>query len=175
MAKYFPDLLAEYKLLQDEMKKRGMKSGDMYREVKEAIFWMETGYDPAEVRAATRVDSVPVDPHHMQMYITYANSKEDVLDSLIKLQEYISNECEQTYYLMELERAERNKDKINSAMQGLTPDEKAVFIAIEAERLPFSRVANMLGVTKSTVQTWYMRARRKIRENVTNGTQECLF
>lgn len=47
-------------------------------------------------------------------------------------------------------KAEDNKRKINSAMQGLTPDEKAVFVAIEAERLPFRKVARKLGVTKST-------------------------
>ena len=60
---YFPDLIEEYKQLLQEMKSEGVTSGDMYREVKQAIEWMETGYDPAEHRAATRTDAYTFDPY----------------------------------------------------------------------------------------------------------------
>ena len=59
---YFPELLEEYKQLLQQMKSEGVTSGEMFREVKQAIEWMETGYDPAEYRAATRVDAFPTDP-----------------------------------------------------------------------------------------------------------------
>ena len=59
---YFEDLLEEYRELLGKMKLEGVTSGEMFREVKQAIEWMETGYDPAEYRAATRVDAFPTDP-----------------------------------------------------------------------------------------------------------------
>lgn len=40
---YFPELLEEYKQLLGQMKLEGVTSGDLYREVKQAIEWMETG------------------------------------------------------------------------------------------------------------------------------------
>lgn len=72
-------------------------------------------------------------------------------------------------------KANEQKRRINSALKGLTDDERAVYIAIEAELLPFSKVARMLDISKSTVQSYYSRAKRKIHANITHGTQESLF
>ena len=43
-------------------------------------------------------------------------------------------------------KANEQKRRINSALKGLTDDERAVYIAIEAKLLPFSKVARMLGL-----------------------------
>lgn len=74
-----------------------------------------------------------------------------------------------------LKKGNERKAKINGPLKGLTKDERAVFVAIEAELMSFSKVATMLGVSKSTVQSYYERACRKIRFNVANGTQGSLF
>lgn len=189
---YFEDLLEEYRELLGQMKLEGVTSGEMFREVKQAIEWMETGYDPAEYRAATRVDAFPMDPYHMQTYMAYVNDDEMLMpEYLIQVREKIKSDFVdidveapewQNYiaYMMRdigpvAKKARERKDKVNSALKGLTKDERAVFIAIEAELLPFSKVARMLDISKSTVQSYYSRAKRKIHANITHGTQECLF
>ena len=172
---YFEDLLEEYKQLLQQMKGNGVTSGEMFREVKQAIEWMETGYDPAEYRAATRVDAFPMDPYHMQTYMAYANNVDEMLDSMSNLQNYIESRQDEQRFRADWRKAEENKKKVNCALKGLTADEKAVFVAIEAERLPFSKVARMLDISKSTVQSYYNRARRKVHENINKGSQLDIF
>ena len=189
---YFEDLLEEYRELLGQMKLEGVTSGEMFREVKQAIEWMETGYDPAEYRAATRVDAFPMDPYHMQSYMAYVNDDDMLIpEYLIQVREKIKSDFVdidveapewQNYisYMMRdigpvAKKARERKEKVNSALRGLTKDERAVFIAIEAELLPFSKVARMLDISKSTVQSYYSRAKRKIHANITYGTQESLF
>lgn len=183
MTTYFPDLLAEYKDLLKQMKSEGITSGSMYTEVKQAIEWMETGYDPAERRAAIRIDAYPVDPYHMQTYMAYVNDdemlmpeylmpiKDDIDARLVALGTDYEKEASFVERMMRpvtqvAAKAAARKEKIAGALKGLTADEKTVFVAIEAEGMSFGKVADMLGVTKSTVQSYYGRAFRKIRSNV---------
>lgn len=183
---YFPDLLEEYKQLLKQMRSEGVTSGDLYSEVKQAITWMETGYDPAEYRAATRVDAYPMDPYHMQTYMAYVNDDDMLMpEFLAPIKEKIESETPEysdgyldyrmRFLNREISWANERKAKINGALKGLTKDERAVYVAIEAELMPFSKVAMMLGVSKSTVQSYYERACRKIRCNVQNGSQLDLF
>ena len=189
---YFPELLEEYKQLLQQMKGEGVTSGDMYREVKQAIEWMETGYDPAEYRAATRVDAFPMDPYHMQTYMAYVNDDDMLMpEYLVQVRQKIKSDYAdidvdapewQSYitYLMRdispvAKKARERKEKVNSALKGLTKDERAVFIAIEAELLPYSKVAKMLDISRSTVQSYYSRAKRKISINISKGTQTDIF
>lgn len=65
MAMYFPDLIDEYKQSLKELKAAGGCPG-MERDMLEVIKWMETGYDPAEYRSATRTDVYVMDHHLMQ-------------------------------------------------------------------------------------------------------------
>ena len=170
---YFADLLEEYKQLLKQMKSEGVTSGSMYQEVKQAIEWMETGYDPAEYRAATRIDSYSFDPYHMQNFVAYVNHDIMLPDNLMTLVscEYCTND-EVNKSLKEVAAVKR---KVNDAMAGLTKDERAVYIAIHAELMPFSKVAKMLDVSKSTVQSYYERACRKISNNVNKGSQLDMF
>ena len=187
---YFPDLIEEYKQLLQQMKAEGVTSGNMYREVKQAIEWMETGYDPAEYRAATRIDSYSFDPYHMQSFMAYVND-DDILmpEFLLNVKERVHWELrnvdpvhEQFYfnsYTKDLNdmvrKSDSRKKKLAGAMQGLTADEKAVYVAIEGELMSFGKVAKMLDVRKSTVQSYYERAKRKINENINKGTQTNIF
>lgn len=194
MTGYFPDLLAEYKQLLQQMRQDGVTSGDLYAEVKQAVEWMETGYDPAEFRAATRVDAFPMDPYHMQTYLQYLDNESEMLpDHLTKIQKQIISDF---YYFEEeipvmfatdfvskffedfrwlSKNAIENKDRINFAFAGLTANEKAAFIAVRAENMPFSKVAKMFGVSKSTVQKFVERATEKIEKNQRFGSQSSLF
>lgn len=175
------------------MKSQGTTNGELYREVKEAVFWMETGYDPAEVRAASRVDAYPVDPYHMQSFMAFINDEDEMLlpEQLVTLKQRIisrwmpdeTNKIRADEFVRRhfssfryaTEKAYDNKNLISGALAGLTDNEKAAFIAIEAEKIPYTKVAKMLGVEKGTVQSYVRRARQKIRMNIDKGTQESLF
>ncbi len=66
---YFPDLIEEYKQSLKDLRAMGGNL-DMQRDL------METGYDPAEYRAATRMDAFVMDHHLMQDLISYVDSDE---------------------------------------------------------------------------------------------------
>ena len=134
---------------------------------------METGYDPAEYRAATRVDAYCFDPYHMQNFVAYVNDDIMLPDNLMTLVR--GSYCTNDVVNKGLKETGEIKRKVNDAMAGLTKDERAVFIAIHAEMMPFSKVARMLGIQKSTVQRYYERARRKISDNVNKGSQLDMF
>ncbi|MEG0471291.1 MAG: sigma factor-like helix-turn-helix DNA-binding protein [Solibacillus sp.] len=190
---YFPELLEEYQQLLQQMKSEGVTSGDLYREVKQAIEWMETGYDPTEYRATSRIDAYPMDPYHMQTYMAYINDDEMLMPHFLlpvkdKIEaEFfadIDSDAEEwqsyvAYKMRDLNaaanKANQRKEKINSALNGLTVDEKSVYVAIEGELMSFGKVAKMLDVSKSTVQSYYERAQRKIMENIKRGNQLSLF
>ena len=181
---YFPDLLKQYKQLLKQMKSEGVTSGEMYREVQQAIQWMETGYDPAEYRAATRVDAYPMDPYNMQTYVSYLNSDDEMLlpDFLqtiksdivsrwipdetdqLRADEFISRHFKSISWAAS--KASEAKYEILGALRGLSDNEKAAFVAVRAEKMAFSKVATMLGVSKSAVQCYVARAEKKIKRNI---------
>lgn len=156
MGKYFPDLIGEYKqsykdLLKLEKRvnnindRRIIKS--MLRSTKEIIYWLETGYDPAEVRNDTRIDALVMDHRLMQNVVA---------DAL-----YYTEETTET-----TETTDYNKERIRQALEGLTDNERTVFIMIKAELMSFSKVASILGISKSTVQSYLQRAEKKIQRNL---------
>lgn len=192
LAKYFPDLLVEYKNLLQKMKSEGITSGDMFREVKEAIHWMETGYDPAEVRAKLRVDAYTMDLDLMQRYCDYVFDAEMMMpeqlqtvkkaivsrwmpgeEDSMRTDEFVKRHFSD--FRWQLNKAEDAKEKIIGAMKGLTNNEKAAFIAVKAEKMTYEKVAELFGVEKGTVQSYVRRAEQKIRMNLERGTQDSLF
>lgn len=157
MGKYFPDLIQEYQqnyaeLLKIEKqvanseysKSDGRIIRNMIYTMKQVIDWLETGYDPAEVRANTRIDAIVMDHRLMQDLIadTFSYSEDD------------------------LEITDYNKKRIRQALEGLSEKEREVFIMIRAELMTFSKVAKILGVSKGTVQSYLARAERKIQQNL---------
>lgn len=170
---YFPDLIEEYKQSLKELKAAG-GCPSMERDMQEAIQWMETGYDPAEYRAATRTDAYVMDHHLMQDLITY-------VDSPNEMPEYLENVENMLYHKYhgdqlverfgwrlydEAKRIKNNKTRINNALEGLTENERFAFIAIRAEQMTFAKVAKTMGVTRGTVQNYVKRAETKIDINV---------
>ena len=163
---YFPDLIEEYKQSLSDLRAMGGNL-DMQRDLMEAIKWMETGYDPAEYRAATRVDAFVMDHHLMQDLISYVDSDEFLPDLLAE----DIDKCEDNSAAREMERLYRMKKDVGQAMAGLTDNERAVFILIRAEYMTFSRVAKTLGVSRSSVQSYLERAEGKIQNNLQYGSQ----
>lgn len=183
MATYFPDLLAEYKELLQQMKSEGITSGSMYTEVKQAIEWMETGYDPAERRAAIRIDAYTVDPYHMQTYMAYVNDDEMLMpDFLMPIKDDIDArlvalgtdyekeasfvECMMRPVTNAAAKATARKAEIAGALKGLTENERAAFILVRAERYTYAHAAKLLGVHKSSIQVYIRRAEQKIWNNI---------
>ena len=171
MAGYFPDLLDEYKQLLKQMRADGVTSGDLYREVKQAIEWMETGYDPAEVRAATRVDAYVIDHHLMQDIIKYCDSERLTPDYLVEHLEDIP----EMDWNKEVNYMAKIKQEVNNAMVGLTPNERAAYILVKAELYSYAKAARVLGIEKGTLQSYIQRAEYKIQKNIKYGAQMDLF
>lgn len=119
----------------------------MIRSMKEVIYWLETGYDPAEVRAKTRTDAYVMDHFILQ----------DILSNKLY---YIDNATE------ERETAESHKERIEQALEGLTENERKEFIMIRVEFMTYAKIAELLGVKRSTVQSYVLRAEKKIQRNL---------
>lgn len=163
--RYFPDLIQEYKQTLKQVRANGGNAA-IERDLIDAIRWMETGYDPAEYRAITRIDAYVVDHHLMQNFIAYTNSNAYVPEWFEDREN-----SDRLSWDFELQRLISAKVKINNAMEGLTDNERAVFVMIKAELMSFSKVAKILGVSKGTVQSYLIRAEQKIRMNVECGSQ----
>ncbi|WP_042474578.1 sigma factor-like helix-turn-helix DNA-binding protein [Bacillus ndiopicus] len=153
MAKYFPDLIEEYKQSLKNLQAIGGCSS-MERDLKEAIQWMETGYDPAEYRAATRKDCYVMDHYLMQQFLITIDYDFTALNTdELKLNK-------------EEERIDSVQNIIREAMVGLTENERKVFVLIRAEYMTFSKVADILEITRSSVQSYLRRAELKIKNNI---------
>jgi len=167
MAMYFPDLIEEYKQSLKELKVAG-GCLSMMKDMQEAIKWMETGYDPAEYRAATRTDVYVMDHHLMQDLIMYVDSDKMTPSVLAEVIDYNYDNSA----VKEIERMFNVKDTANQALAGLTENERTAFIMIRAEHMTFSKAAKILGVNRGTVQNYVKRAESKIANNI---SKENLF
>lgn len=161
MAMYFPDLIDEYKQSLKELKAAGGCPG-MERDMLEAIKWMETGYEPAEHRAATCTDVYVMDHHLMQDLIMYVDSDKKSSDMLAEVIDYSSDNSA----VKEIERMFNVKNIANKALAGLTKNERTAFIMIRAEHMTFGKAAKILGVNRGTVQNYVKRAESKIANNI---------
>lgn len=156
---YFPDLIDEYKQSLKDLKAAG-GCPSMERDMLEAIKWMETGYDPAEYRAATRQDTFVMDHHLMEDLITYVDSEHTAPHIFATAMD------NNTTMAVEINRLLKIKKIVNGALAGLTTNERVVFILVKAEYMTFAKVAKILGVTRGTVQNYLKRAERKIDKNI---------
>lgn len=172
MAMYFPDLIAEYKQSLKELQEAD-GCASMIRDMKESIQWMETGYDPAEYRAATRTDAYVMDHHLMQDLIMYVDAKSYIPDWMLEHQSDDMESPDDTWDY-EVVRIANMKNKIKNALYGLTANERAAFVMIRAERMTFAKVARIMGVNRGTVQNYVKRAETKINDNVSE-VKEFLF
>ncbi|WP_193769095.1 sigma factor-like helix-turn-helix DNA-binding protein [Metasolibacillus meyeri] len=156
---YFPDLIAEYKQSLKELRVAG-GCPSMERDMMEAIKWMETGYDPAEYRAATRTDTFVMDHHLMQDLISYTDAESYVPNWMQE------SESADDSWTDEILRMANVKNEIKRALRGLTANERAAFVMVRAECMTFGKAAKVLGIGRSTIQGYLKRAEMKINHNI---------
>jgi positive control factor len=114
----------------------------MISSVEEAIHWLEHGRDPkAGRRGVDKTQVYKVDP--------------SILDKMI-IDELYTNTGTKT------ELSQREKEMIEDALCSLTAREKDIYILINQDLLTFEGVGELLGIKKTTVQTHYKRAVKKI-------------
>lgn len=115
----------------------------MVRDVEFAIAWLERYADAASVQrmpARRRRREVPVDPA--------------VLDRLRAAAQRMENAG--------LPEDSAREAALEGALSLLSPAEREVYTLVVGGRYTFREAAELLGVTKSTVQTLMERARRKL-------------
>ncbi|MFC0271113.1 sigma-70 family RNA polymerase sigma factor [Metabacillus herbersteinensis] len=112
----------------------------MISDLEFSIEWLETGRRPGAMRGADKVD----------VYVTDAQ----MLDKL-EVQRVVVAPSEDL-------TSDYQNELIEDALCMLTRRERDVFTLIRAEGLSFENTAELLGVTKSSVQTYLDRAEKKI-------------
>ncbi|OXS77941.1 sigma factor-like helix-turn-helix DNA-binding protein [Domibacillus enclensis] len=136
---------AKPELLEQDIQDKSLINS-MISEVEFAIQWMVSGRNPGAMRGADRTGAYTLDPA--------------VLDILPVAPVYKS---------IARELSSLEKEIIEDALCTLTKREKDVFMLVKVEGITFEYTAELLGITKSSVQTYLERAEKKI-ENRKNGS-----
>lgn len=117
---------------------RGMKRG-----LEEVIHWLNTGYDPHDIRSVTRQD-------------TYLLSNQ-VLEKMNASSVYI----DRPYKTEDMEL--RGMENVKAILAVLTPNERTVYKSIHADCKTFACIAEEMQITKGTVQSYEKRAKQKVK------------
>ncbi|MCY8670621.1 sigma-70 family RNA polymerase sigma factor [Bacillus haynesii] len=119
---------------------------NMMTDLEYVIDWLENGREPGIRRAIDRRDS------YKRM--------------LLKDPRIIDTFSEQIAFEPAQEVSAYDKVRIESALSALTAREKEIFILHKVEQFSYERIAAMLGIKKSTVQTNVKRAQLKIAKQI---------
>ncbi|MGM7634180.1 sigma-70 family RNA polymerase sigma factor [Bacillus sp. Hm123] len=117
----------------------------MISEVEFAIQWMVSGRNPDAMRGADRSGAYTLDPK--------------LLEAVVPNREVIE----------ERKLTADEQWLLDDVLADLTKRERDVFTLVRAEGLTLEHTAELLGITKSSVQTYLERAERKI-EDRKNGS-----
>ncbi|MCY9288185.1 sigma-70 family RNA polymerase sigma factor [Bacillus haynesii] len=119
---------------------------NMMTDLEYVIDWLENGREPGIRRAIDRRDA------YKRM--------------LLKDPQIIDTFSEQIAFEPAQEVSAYDKARIETALSALTAREKEIFILHKVERFSYERIADMLGIKKSTVQTNVKRAQLKIAKQI---------
>jgi RNA polymerase sigma factor (sigma-70 family) len=112
----------------------------MISETEFAIQWMVSGRNPDARRGADRTGAYTLDPKLIEAVVPNRT-------------------------VMEERKITANEQwLLDDVLGGLTVREKDVFTLVKAEQHTFEYTAELLGITKSSVQTYLERAERKIED-----------
>ena len=159
-----PSLRNTYRIVKDSMdkcdaeetlKRKGKKTEHKDSLLKKGIItdlniqinWIHTGRGPGKRGAERRgcyddEEDKTVDPIHIQAFAHPTNSRSS--STLTKYQ----------------------MDQIEDALSTLTPPERQCYVMSVGDCLPWSDIANHLGISKSSVQTNIKRAKKKISRDL---------
>lgn len=114
-----------------------------------AINWMKTGHPPGNIRGVERRAAYekekPIDPLLMQRYF---RSQEPT---------YSWDDHEQEHVITPSE-----KQVIDAAMSSLSPKELEVFLMFKGYSFSQYKIAEMMGISRSSVKTMINRANKKV-------------
>ncbi|SCA85172.1 positive control sigma-like factor [Bacillus glycinifermentans] len=119
----------------------------MITDLEYVVDWLENGREPGIRRAIDRRDS------YKRMLIKDPR----IIDTFTEG----TNRFEPDH-----EVSVADKARIEAALSVLTAREKEIFILHKVERFSYERIAAMLGIKKSTVQTNVKRAQTKMKKQV---------
>lgn len=129
--------------------------GGMISDLQYAIEWLETAREPGTRR-------------------TISNRSRYQRTSLLA-------EIEKLSYLVTIEQENRREatedeiERITAMLNNLSDKERAAYLAVKAQNHSFAEAAEILGVSKSTVQSYVVRAQQKIDKQLSYGSQNFLF
>jgi RNA polymerase sigma-70 factor (ECF subfamily) len=114
----------------------------MIRDIEYVIDWLSRGREPGKRKGADRVSIYIVDPFLMD------SAQYDVMVSADK------------------ENIPTDLKRIDDALKTLSERERDVYILHYGELLSLEEIAQLLSVTKSTIQTTLKRAQCKVRKEI---------
>ena len=122
----------------------------MLRDCQYIIEWIQSGRDPAAYRG---VDAP---------YTTTKWTPE--------LMATLEKGLYDAYNAMEKEEpCNLDQERINDALCTLTERERDVFVLREAEQYKFVQIAELMGLSESTIKTQYSRAKKKVEERLVSS------
>lgn len=130
---------AKTELLQQDIQDKTLINS-MINEMEFAIQWMVSGRNPGAMRGADRTGAYTLDPKLIEAVVPNRVASEE--RKLTADEQWL----------------------LDDVLGDLTVREKDVFTLVKAEGLTFEYTAELLGITKSSVQTYLERAERKIED-----------
>lgn len=91
------------------------------------------------------------------------------------------DDIERLSYLVNIEQENQREatedeiERITAMLNNLSDKERAAYLAVKGQNYSFGQAAEILGVSKSTVQSYVNRAQEKIDNQVRFGSQNFLF
>lgn len=155
---YFPDLLEQYKQSYSDLlalekkvskkensKEDTLKIASMLRNMKDVIYWLETGYDPAWIRKNYHYD--------------YVTKNTEIIETT-----RVNNPYEKLDDLEHLDFSSFEKQLLQNIVHVLSPFEKEVFTLVNVEGLRQREAAVYLGVKEEKVYNTWRNARKRIQK-----------
>lgn len=127
----------------------------MISEIYYAIEWLETAREPGLKRGIS----------NRSRYQRTA-----LVDDIERLSYLVNIEQEN-----QREATEDEIERITAMLNNLSDKERAAYLAVKGQNHSFSEAAEILGVSKSTVQSYVDRAQQKIDKQIQYGSQNMLF
>lgn len=109
------------------------------------IEWMETGRQPGTFRGVDKKDA-----YRLKQY--------DEMDIIPDITEQLEKEREPLY----MDREQRQA--LIQLFRNFSDRERQCYVMYEAEQLSMGKIADRLGITKATVQSYIRRARKKVED-----------
>jgi RNA polymerase sigma factor (sigma-70 family) len=128
--------------------------GGMIRDLEYSIEWLSKGHTPGHKRGAERLAAYqrekPFDPILMQKY--FRSLAEDTYEWDDHQKEHLVTEID--------------NERIEDALSVLSKVEKEIYLMSRGYCLSYGSIANLLGISKSTVQTAIERSETKINNRI---------